>query len=63
MGGHNTATKANPGKYQEVFDLVPWGNKPNCFDADAQPRAGKLHPKKAPVAYKATNEYTNLFEG
>ena len=40
--------KANPGHYQEVFDLVPWNRKPKCFDADAQPRMGALHPKKAP---------------
>lgn len=53
--------KANPGQYQEVFDLVPWGNKANCFDADAQPRAGNLHPKKAPTKPKANNEYKKLF--
>jgi len=55
--------KANPGYYQEVFDLVPWARKPFCFDADIQPRAGKLHIKKKPPAPKVDhNQYDKLFD-
>ena len=53
--------KANPGHYQEVFDLVPWNRKPKCFDADAQPRMGALHPKKAPPKPKANNNTYDKF--
>ena len=54
--------KANPKHYQEVYDLVPWDVKPFCFDADAQPRMGALHPKpKKKKAKKLANNYETFF--
>jgi len=58
--------KNNPGHHVEVFDLVPFANKANCFDADHRPTIGDIHRKpgknKKPSKPNKSSEFNNLFE-